>query len=112
MSVTERVGKSGPLECLKCGWLINFKMTKREVDYLLSTINEELTLSVSNSHAKKVIRRVLNRLEWQKRLFDYDGDDYPFCRHCLIDLANLFTEKSDGVKSLVDQYDFGLSIIY
>ena len=105
-------GKIGKHECLSCGWLLNTTVTKNKLSNLMAVVNESLSSKASNKHAKDVVKKVVNRLEWQKEFIGYHGSDYPFCRHCVVSLADLFAKKGVSVDDLPNNYDFGRAIIY
>ncbi len=101
-------------ECAKCGWVINKPMNKAEIKRVLSEANAFISRTISNRHALNVIRKVVNRLAWQKELVNYVSDDYPFCRYCVLELIELFMKQETPKfkKELLDNYDFGASVIY
>ena len=99
-------------ECINCGWLINKPMSKTEVKKLISVINEVLSRTKSNYHAKQVIKKLIKRLNWQMNFLNCNMSKYPICRHCLISLATLYTKHEEKINEIAKQYDFGNAIIY
>ena len=99
--------------CIKCGWIINKPLVDEELKTLLSTTNTFISNKVSNRHAKEVVKKVMNRIEWQKDLNDYDGEETPICRYCLFELVQLYMKNEDELfqEEFIKNYDFDEAII-
>lgn len=103
----------GGMNCIKCGWIINNPITSDELKLLLSTTNQFISARISNRHAKEVIRKVVERIEWQKELNHVISDGTPICRYCLFELVRLYMKKEEQLfeKEFIKNYDFDDSII-
>ncbi len=100
-------------KCIKCGWVINKPMSNSEVDSLLSATNLFISEKVSNRHAKEVIKKVKERIEWQKELNLDESSDVPICRYCLFELVKLYMKNEEDLfnEEFVKNYDFDEAII-
>jgi hypothetical protein len=100
--------------CIKCGWVINKSINDDELKILLSTTNHFISSKISNRHAKEVIKKVKNRLAWQKELANVYVDETPICRYCLFELVRLFMKDEEHLfeEEFIKNYDFHNSVIH
>ena len=92
---------------------MNRSVQDDELKLLLSTTNHFISSKISNAHAKEVIKKVKNRLRWQKELVGVHTINTPICRYCLFELVQLYMRDENHLfeKDFIKNYDFHDSII-